>query len=108
MTYSKEDYLYFKLLLGNNMYNAYFNGCRQENIDKMLTLVVLIYDTKGLNLIKQYLNILALFDDQAKRELIIQPTMLIKIDDNLKEVAWILSITNYDLEKFCKKLENEL
>ena len=48
--------------------------------------------------VKQYKNILDLYDDIAVKDIYIQPTMLITIDSIEKEIAWTIRMAHYNFE----------
>lgn len=87
---------YYIALSIMNIFNNTYNFTKEyikENI-----IEPFIQNGGDIREVKQYKNILDLYDDIAAKDIYIQPTMLITIDSIEKEIAWITRMSHYNFE----------
>lgn len=97
-----EDYCKFKMKLGAAMETAATSILTKNIIDEL----VISYQNCGGKLedLQSYINILSMYNIAAIKDLLMQPTLLISIDNEDKELAWILTI--FFKNNSCDKTKN--
>lgn len=91
-----ESYITFKNNLAKLM-----NDCMLNNIVSYTVVEQLFnsFVTAGGDIaeVRQYLNILYLYDINGTKDILIEPSLLINIDTDEKELAWCLRLQHVDI-----------
>lgn len=97
-----EDYCNFKMRLGAAMETAATSTLTKDTIDELIAS----YQKCGgtLENVRSYENILSMYNIAAIKDLLMQPTLLITIDNEDKELAWVLTI--FSKNNSCDKTKN--